>query len=196
VWISERALERAGASRGILESFVPLALVALAAWLAWGALGRYMPPRGVYAAFLALLGAALVVAPSRARLQYALLLSVLAVPIARVVGRTLWRDTEVRRDFEYLMANTAPDDTVLTGWSTATMFRPHAYEHFFLHSGVLAVLTEAQRGEDVLAILRERPPRVVVRDAGTRALSPEVNRFIDEHYAPSGVGDLWLLRQR
>ena len=59
---------------------------------------------------------------------------------------------------------------------------------------MLAVLTEQQKGEDVLAILRVRPPRVVVRDAGTRALSAEVNRFIDGRYAPTGVGDLWLRR--
>lgn len=197
VWVTERAvdtLERIGARATLTEWVVPFALAVAAAWFARRALGPYMPPRSVYAAFLALVGATLLVAPSRERVTYALLLLVLVVPLARVVGRTIWRDTEVRRDFEFLMANSAPDDTVLTGWSTATMFRPHAYEHFFLHGGMLAVLTEAQKGEDVLAILRQRPPRVVVRDAGTRALSAEVNRFIDERYAPSGVGDLWLLR--
>jgi len=197
VWTTERSvdtLERVGAPAVLTERLVPLALAAAAAWFAWRSLGPYMPPRGVYAAFLALVGATLLVAPSRERLRFALLLLVLAVPLARVVGRTIWQDTEVRRDFEFLMANTAPDDTVLTGWSTATMFRPHAYEYSFLHGGMLAVLTEQQKGEDVLAILRVRPPRVVVRDAGTRALSAEVNRFIDGRYAPTGVGDLWLRR--
>ena len=56
----------------------------------------------------------------------------------------------------------------------------------------LASLTPEQRGADVLALLRERPPRAVIRDDATRKLSPEVNAYLDAHYTHSGVGPIWL----
>ena len=126
-----------------------------------------------------------------ARLSVAMCALALAVPLYRVVDRVRWRDTAVRQQFEALHARSGPDDAVLGGWSAPTMFRPHAYRYFFLHPGMLAALDDAAKGPAVLRVLQERPPRWVVRDDATRGLSPEVNLYIDAHYRPIGIGDLW-----
>ncbi len=126
-----------------------------------------------------------------ARLSVAFTALALAVPLYRVVDRIRWRDTAVRQQFEALHARSGPDDAVLGGWSAPTMFRPHAYRYFFLHPGMLAALDDDAKGPAVLRVLEERPPRWVVRDDATRGLSREVNLYLDAHYRPIGVGDLW-----
>jgi len=151
----------------------------------------------VYAALVAASAAPWVAALARGRsaagvrLTLAAAALALAVPLYRVVDRIRWRDTAVRQEFAALHAHTGPDDTVLSGWSAPTMFRPHAYRYFFLHPGMLAALDAEAKGPAVLRILREQPPAIVVRDDATRGLSAEVNAYLDAHYHPLGVGVLW-----
>lgn len=97
-----------------------------------------------------------------------------------------------RAEFDLVMASTGPDDTVLTGWRGCAVFRPHAYRYFFLHEGVLQALTEEERGPAVLRALRAHPPAAAVRDEGTRGLGGGVQAWLDEHFEPAGVGDVWL----
>ena len=53
---------------------------------------------------------------------------------------------------------------------------------------------EEAKGGAVLRAIESNPPAAVVRDAGVAGLGPGVQAFIDAHYAPSGVGDIWLAR--
>ena len=99
-----------------------------------------------------------------------------------------------RAEFDLIMAETEPDETVLTGWRGCAVFRPHAYRYFFLHKGVLQMLTEEERGPDVVQALESNPPAAAVRDEATRALGAGVQRLLDEQFEPSGVGDIWLRR--
>ncbi|MDG1048993.1 MAG: glycosyltransferase family 39 protein [Planctomycetota bacterium] len=101
---------------------------------------------------------------------------------------------EFQRQFDFVSAELGPEDTVLTGWTGCAAFQPHAYRYFFLHRGMLRSLDEEAKGGAVLRAIESNPPAAVVRDAGVAGLGPGVQAFIDAHYAPSGVGDIWLAR--
>ncbi len=101
-----------------------------------------------------------------------------------------------RAEFDAVMTGTAPDETVLTGWRGCAVFRPHAYRYFFLHPGVRAALDEEALNGDVLRALEARPPGAAIRDSATRALGPDVQHFLDAHFEPTGVGDVWLRKDR
>ena len=55
-------------------------------------------------------------------------------------------------------------------------------------------LDEEEKGSAVLRVLESDPPAAVIRDAGTRGLGVEVQTFLDAHYVPSGVGEIWTER--
>lgn len=101
---------------------------------------------------------------------------------------------DFRRQFDFMTSTLGDDDAVLTGWTGCAVFQPHAYRYFFLHRGMLGNLDEEAKGGGVLRVLESDPPAAVIRDAGTRGLGPEVQTFLDAHYVPSGVGDIWLER--
>ena len=85
---------------------------------------------------------------------------------------------------------------MLTSWRGSAVFRPHAYRYPFLHPGMLAALSDEEKGAQLLAVLTARPPAAVIRDEHTRKLGEEVQAFIDRHFVPSGVGDVWLRGSR
>jgi len=101
---------------------------------------------------------------------------------------------EFRAQFTFVHDELSPDDRVLTGWTGCAVFQPHAYRYFFLHRGMLRSLDEEAKDGDVLRVLESDPPAAVIRDAGVSGLGPGVQAFIDAHYEPSGVGDIWLAR--
>jgi hypothetical protein len=101
---------------------------------------------------------------------------------------------DFRAQFDFVSAELGPEDRVLTGWTGCAVFQPHAYRYFFLHRGMLRALDEEAKDGAVLMVLESDPPAAVIRDAGVSGLGPGVQAFIDAHYAPSGVGDIWLAR--
>lgn len=138
---------------------------------------------------------ALVIVGSPAQHQlraYALVLIVAGplVPIARLLpDRPVF---PFRAEFDALMARTAPSDSVLSGWRGCAVFRPHAYRYFFLHKGVLQMLSEEELGPMVLDALQRNTPAAAVRDAATGQLSESVQSYLDLHYEPAGIGGLWF----
>ncbi len=99
-----------------------------------------------------------------------------------------------RQQFDFVASTLGDEDVVLTGWTGCAVFQPHAYRYFFLHSGMLGNLDEEEKGSAVLRVLESDPPAAVIRDAGTRGLGVEVQTFLDAHYVPSGVGEIWTER--
>lgn len=91
-----------------------------------------------------------------------------------------------------VLTTTAPDETVMDGFTGAGAFRPHAYYYFFLHEEIRALLGAAHiarlRGE-----LRdgEIAPAVVLFDDDLRALPGEITSFLRENYQPSGDALVW-----
>lgn len=140
-----------------------------------------------------LLATFFVVVPSSARVRAASFVLVVGGPLLFIGKQRSDRPvTPFRAEFDHVMESTAPDDAILTGWRGCAVFRPHAYRFFFLHKGVVQMLTPEQRNEDVVAALRATRPPLAIRDEATRSLGPDVQRYLDEHYAPTGIGDLWV----
>lgn len=154
----------------------------------------YVQPHAVpWALAWCALALVIVLSPGRHHIRAATLVLVVAgplVPIAR-----LPHDRPVfpfRAEFDALMDKTSPSDYVLTGWRGCAVFRPHAYRFFFLHKGVTQMLSEEELGPMVLEALESTTPAAAVRDGATRQLSASVQSYLDLHYEPAGVGDLWL----
>jgi 4-amino-4-deoxy-L-arabinose transferase-like glycosyltransferase len=116
---------------------------------------------------------------------------VLAAPALTLLGGRYERNDGMLREIEYVMAETSPDDTVLTGWHGSGVFRPHAYYYFFLHDELQAMLSERQRGEDVVRALATRRPAMIEYDDAIRALPQVVQDYIARHYEPTGMGPLY-----
>ena len=174
-------------------------VAALGAAGAGAVMARQFPADPMGAALVSLGGLCLLGAAARARREDTL--SVVATcalcswPLVETARMAVTRPVEgFKRQFDFLAATLGDGDTVLTGWTGCAVFHPHAYRYFFLHRGMLTNLDDEAKGAAVLRALESEPPAAVVRDAGTRGLAPEVQAFIDAHYAPSGVGDIWLKR--
>ncbi len=95
----------------------------------------------------------------------------------------------------HLMEITGPEDRVLDGWTGLGVFRPHAYYYYYLHEGVLMWLDEREKGEDLLAALREHPPALVISGPYLEQLSPAVRDYIGDHYGPVSPGHPFLVRK-
>jgi 4-amino-4-deoxy-L-arabinose transferase-like glycosyltransferase len=93
--------------------------------------------------------------------------------------------------------NTPRDAVVMDGWSGYGVFRRHAWYYWMLHPGVRAMLPEGAAVDLAASLTSGRTrPDVVVFDSQLRQISPGVTSFIEQHYAPSGVGDIYVPRQR
>ncbi len=79
---------------------------------------------------------------------------VAAVPLVRV-GTTMRRldNTAQRREVEYVLANSKPQDAVFDGYTGYGVFRRHAYYFWMLHQEVQAMLPERDKGERLIAAL-------------------------------------------
>ncbi len=120
-----------------------------------------------------------------------LLVGMLAFPFQQMCEQLKSRNDGILREIEYILENTSPEDTILTGWRGSGVFRPHAYFYFFLHSELLAMLDEKQKGEDVVQVLETKRPKIIVYDGAVKSLLPVVQKYIQKHYEPTGVGVLY-----
>jgi 4-amino-4-deoxy-L-arabinose transferase-like glycosyltransferase len=119
------------------------------------------------------------------------LAGMLATPLREMAGEPRLRNDEQRREIQYVLDHTSAADTVLPGWRLTTLFRPHAYFYFFLHEEMRAMLTEQQRGPDVVQALEATRPKIIENDPAVHALEPEVLAYIKRNYEPTGVGVLY-----
>ncbi|MFH1039029.1 MAG: glycosyltransferase family 39 protein [PVC group bacterium] len=94
----------------------------------------------------------------------------------------------------YLMGLTGSEEKVMDGWTGLGVFRPHAYYYYYLHEGVLSWLGEEEKGEDLLAALRENPPALVIAGPYLDRLSPAVRDYIGANYRPVSPGHPFLVR--
>jgi hypothetical protein len=69
---------------------------------------------------------------------------------------------------------TTDEDTILDGWSGFGFLRSHAYYYFFLHSEMLAMLSEKERSDDLINSLEEKRTKVVIYDGSIKALPKKV----------------------
>lgn len=96
---------------------------------------------------------------------------------------------------DYILHNTSPTDTVLTGWSPGVAFRrpaffygfPHQEVRTFIPPEVFAALAADLRSGRV-------HPAIVDMDADVQAMPDAVTSAIRDLYEPTGVATLWRRR--
>jgi hypothetical protein len=94
-----------------------------------------------------------------------------------------------------LTAGTRP--TVLDGFTGYGWFRPHAWRYHFLHAGVRARLSEADRQELAAGLRSGRvAPGAVLFDAHLRAVSSDVSAAIEGAFEPTDTMPVWAPRRR
>ncbi|MGH7821229.1 MAG: hypothetical protein ACREQ9_15795 [Candidatus Binatia bacterium] len=148
----------------------------------------------VFLPLLAILAAGLVVEVV-ARLPPLALLALLVViiaPSALPTPRARSRNVFQLREIRYVVEQTPAEATVLHGWGGGAPFRRPAYYVPFLSHGFSARLTPDDRAAMLRALESCRiEPDVVFFDRYVRSLSPEVEAYLEAHYQPAGVGELW-----
>jgi Dolichyl-phosphate-mannose-protein mannosyltransferase len=122
----------------------------------------------------------------------ALALVGLSLPLLqRVRGQLGPGNLDKRASLRFVIENTAPDETVLDGYTGIGVFRPHAWRYFFLHAELRRMLGEAERRELLLGLRSGRiAPRLISYDGHSTRVSPEVTAFFDRHYEPVGQGPI------
>ena len=88
---------------------------------------------------------------------------------------------------EFVLANSAPTETVLDGFSGLGVFRPHAYYYYYL----LGKIRATWPSDDRRRLLRSLQvgmvaPRLVIWDEYVRTISQPISEFLQRHYVSVG----------
>lgn len=99
-------------------------------------------------------------------------------------------------EMRFVLGRTAPDDTVLDGFTGVAWFRPSATHVPFFHSGVRARLSprEVDAVVGVLEACATRP-RLVILDTHLQALSPRVAPAVTRDYEPTPFPSIWTAKE-
>jgi len=195
-WPTLRGLQGTRARR-MLAVWVVVALADLVGlWVAGSYTRRWgiSPHAGVVTLGLWAILIALIAAARRRRIRqegplWAALL--LALPVVQQVDWIPRHPFDGDRErVEYIMRTTRPTDAVLDGTSGFGVFRPHAYRYWFLHDEMQLMLSEREKGPDVIRALKAPSTRIVILDPYIQALPPAVLRFIATHYRDTPFPDL------
>jgi len=159
-----------------------------------------VPYRQFYLLFLPLLamycgsifGRMAEVSVRRKYLAVSIAIVIAAYLLVQTVGQLSQRNDGQLANVKYIMNVTTEDDTVLDGWSGFGFLRPHAYYYFFLHSEMLAMLSEKEKSDDLINSLEEKRTKVVIYDGAVKALPEKVQEYISGKYRHSGHGDIWV----
>ena len=87
-----------------------------------------------------------------------------------------------RQRIEYVLATTSPSDPIFDGRSGYLVFRPNAYWYWFLHDEMQLMLSEQQKGPDIIRVLEEKKVPIVIVDGFTKMLPAEVLEYIRRYY--------------
>ncbi len=95
-------------------------------------------------------------------------------------------------DMRYVLETTAASDTVLDGWPGLAPFRRPAFFHHLPHLEIRELLG-TERRERYADELESGAvaPELVLLDKDVRAFSPRIARFVEQHYEPQPVAELW-----
>jgi hypothetical protein len=193
--VQARALVR-GDTRGRAEPLVALALLSPVAALAvhpavtFHYFLLFVPQAALYAAagLTALVDRLARPAWSGAVLAAACLLLSLQ-PLIRLRATFDRGNWSTLQGIRYVLRNTAPWETTFDGFSGLGVFRPAAFFHPFHHWHILAIQDEAERRRTLERLQSgEALPKLVFWDAYLRdGVTPEVARFLEAHYVPTGL---------
>jgi hypothetical protein len=104
-----------------------------------------------------------------------------AVELGRSFGRR--NDQQIAR-LRQVFERTAPTDAVLDGWLGTAVFRPHPLYYFFMHSELLAMLTERDKDGYLSALESGKVrPALITLDEELVLLGPRFMTFLRTNYA-------------
>ena len=97
-------------------------------------------------------------------------------------------------EIRFVLDSATKDDFIIDGFHGAGVFRSHTYYYHFVHVGVRMMMTEKELSTDIVSAMREKQPKIVVYDGDFQATSEAVIRYVQEHYRPTSVGYLHILK--
>lgn len=119
----------------------------------------------------------------RPRILVAATLPLLILPAIELVTSASDHDPQQAARLRYVFEHTAPTDTVLDGWMGTAVFRPHPLYYFFMHSELLAMLSEQQKDDYVDALESGRArPALITLDEELMGLGPRFVSLVRAHY--------------
>ena len=114
--------------------------------------------------------------------------------VGATVALSIWPVVDLGRSFSRrderqaarlrtVFERTAPADTVLDGWLGTAVFRPHPLYYFFMHSELLAMLSDAQKNAYLGALESGRVrPSLIVFDVELAGFGPRFMNFLKASY--------------
>lgn len=127
----------------------------------------------LYPLLWACLGAIAISALIFNKRQYAaLIISILIIihPLDQTIKQLSQINTSQLDNVKHIMEITAPEDSVLDGWTGFGFLRPHAYFYYFLHPEMRAMLSEKELSDDIIQNLEEKQTKVIIYDSQIKAL--------------------------
>ena len=94
------------------------------------------------------------------------------------------RQPEQLRAIQLVLENTKSGDKVMDGWTGWSFLRDHAYYYHFLHTGILMMLSEEEKDEKILKVLKADPPEIIIKGGYLDWFSPRVRGYITRNYEP------------
>ena len=125
---------------------------------------------------------------------FLLLIGIFMYPLSEVASQVKRTNALTLKEIRFVLDNTTEDDYIIDGFHGSGVFRNHTYYYFFVHVGVRMMMTEKELSTDIVSAMREKQPKIVVYDGDLQNTSEAVRQYVKEHYAPTGVGDLYILK--
>jgi hypothetical protein len=135
------------------------------------------------------------VSPLHGRREAALGLAVIALAVYPAQWTRWMRaegDSGQFAELRYVLTSTSPKAVVMDGWSGLGVFRQHAWYYWMLHPGVRAMLPAAAVNQLAADLRSGRVrPDLVILDENLRRLSNPVRLYLESHYRPTGIDDVY-----
>lgn len=131
----------------------------------------------------------------RRAMTFLLLIGIFMYPLSEVASQVKRTNALTLKEIQFVLDNTTEDDYVIDGFHGSGVFRHHTYYYHFVHVGVRMMMTEKELSTDIVSAMREKQPKIVVYDRDLQNTSEVVRQYVKEHYMPTGVGILHILKE-
>ena len=96
---------------------------------------------------------------------------------------------------EYIIAETPPDATTVSGWNQQIPFRPSDMFYRFVHGEMCPFIVGRPLDQHATALSQAATrPALVAIEPENCLMSPAIRRLLQAHYVPTGHADLWKRR--
>ena len=123
-----------------------------------------------------------------------ILLGIFMYPLSEVASQVKRTNALTLKEIQFVLENTTEDDYVIDGFHGSGVFRHHTYYYHFVHVGVRMMMTKKELSTDIVSAMREKQPKIVVYDGDLQSTSEAVRQYVKQHYVPTGVGVLYILK--